>query len=458
LPSPTKDSSHPSTLPPEDLNPLVNPLLAQNMGRWAEVYFTSLPENRDQAVTDLLLELREQAATAQADAPPDTPAAPGTVSPLHAPAAQGEDVSALMLRCPECGHENRNDHNFCGACRAQLRGEAGAYPHLDPYVDAALTESQFDDARSDAGLHGAGWNNGARSRQEPEQNSAPTFQSRDANFDQRGIHSEGYVDDLGKAVLRQSDRRQQEDRRKNDRSRNDNSRNDPQKDNAADLFRFSTPAPTSRYRLYAGIVIALAIAFLLYRGWSSGYFATGASHSAPQLPPSTTESSESSAGTSAPASATPGSNAPAATAPNASFVAKTDVVKTGAVKTGAALKPVPSETDLSKSPAGTPAGATATGAPQLLSDNGSPELAQAKIYLNGTDGKPRDSAEAATLLWKAVAKQNAEATELLGNLYLKGDGVSKNCDQGRLLLDAAARKGRKDAAEGLGHLQAFGCQ
>lgn len=455
MPSRTKDSSHPSTLPPEDLNPLVNPLLAQNMGRWAEVYFTNLPENRDQAVTDLLLELQEQAATAQADAPPDTPAAPDNVSAILAPAAQGEDVSALMLRCPECGHENRNDHNFCGACRAQLRGEAGAYPHLDPYVDAALTESQFDDAKSDAGLRGAGWNNGARSGQEPEQNSAPTSQSRDENFDQRGIHSEGYIDDLRKDGLRQSDRRQQDDRRKNDRSRNDPQRsiNDPQGDDAADLFRFSTPAPTPRYRLYAGIVIAVAIAFLLYRGWSSGYFATGASHSAPQLPPSTAESSESSAGTSAPASATPGSIRPAAKTPNASFDGKTDPVRTEA-----ALKPVPSETDLSKSPAGTPVGAAATGAPQLPSDNGSAELAQAKIYLNGSDGKPRNSAEAATLLWKAVAKQNAEATELLGNLYLKGDGVSKNCDQGRLLLDAAVRKGRKGAAEGLAHLQEFGCQ
>jgi hypothetical protein len=412
------------------------------MGRWAEVYFTSLPENRDQAVADLLLELQEQAATAQADAPPDTSAAPDTVSPPHAGVAQGEDLSALMLRCPECGHENRNDHNFCGACRAQLRGEAGAYPHLDPYVDDAVTESQFADtssnARADADLHGAGWNNGARTQQEAGRNPAPA-----------------YADELRQDDFRQSDRRQQENRRENDRSTDDRSRSNRPSDDGADLFRFSTPAPAPRYRLYAGIVIALAIAFLLYRGWSGGHFAE-ASHATPQLPPSAAESSESSAGHSAPASAAPSSTAPAAQAPNTSSNA-IEGTKTDAAKTDAASKPVPSDTAPSKSSAGTPISAAATQAPQL-SDYGSAELALAKDDLNGTNGKPQNSAEAATLLWKAVAKQNAEATELLGNLYLKGDGVSKNCDQGRLLLDAAARKGRKNAAESLGHLQAFGCQ
>jgi hypothetical protein len=43
-------------------------------------------------------------------------------------------------------------------------------------------------------------------------------------------------------------------------------------------------------------------------------------------------------------------------------------------------------------------------------------------------------------------------------LYLRGDGVPKNCDQARLLLDAAARKGGTAAAERLRNLQAFGCE
>ena len=66
--------------------------------------------------------------------------------------------------------------------------------------------------------------------------------------------------------------------------------------------------------------------------------------------------------------------------------------------------------------------------------------------------------QAAKWLWKAVAKKNAEAAELLSTLYLQGTGVPKSCDQARLLLDAAARKGRSSAAERLEHLQDFGCQ
>lgn len=89
---------------------------------------------------------------------------------------------------------------------------------------------------------------------------------------------------------------------------------------------------------------------------------------------------------------------------------------------------------------------------------GSAELATAQDYLKGTNGQERNSAEAATWLWKSVGKRNAEATLLLADLYLKGDGVAKSCDQARVLLDAAARKGKTGAADRLRHLQAFGCE
>ncbi|HUO26875.1 MAG TPA: hypothetical protein VMU61_14505 [Candidatus Aquilonibacter sp.] len=82
----------------------------------------------------------------------------------------------------------------------------------------------------------------------------------------------------------------------------------------------------------------------------------------------------------------------------------------------------------------------------------------AQKYLNGTGGEKRDSSEAARWLWKATSKQNLTATVLLSDLYLRGDGVPHNCDQARILLDAAASKGNADAAERLSHLQAFGCQ
>ena len=44
------------------------------------------------------------------------------------------------------------------------------------------------------------------------------------------------------------------------------------------------------------------------------------------------------------------------------------------------------------------------------------------------------------------------------SVILDGSGVPKNCDQGRVLLDAAAIKGNKEAADLLRNLQAFGCE
>ena len=89
---------------------------------------------------------------------------------------------------------------------------------------------------------------------------------------------------------------------------------------------------------------------------------------------------------------------------------------------------------------------------------GAEELAVAQRYLTGANGQQRNSAEAAKWLWKSMAKHNSSATLLLADLYLKGDGVSKNCDQARVLLDSAARGGMKQAGERLRHLPAFGCE
>jgi hypothetical protein len=99
----------------------------------------------------------------------------------------------------------------------------------------------------------------------------------------------------------------------------------------------------------------------------------------------------------------------------------------------------------------------ASSSPIAADSSGAEELAWAERYLNGTQGMPRDSREAAQWLWKAVGKGNAAATITLSDLYMRGDGVSKSCDQARLLLDAAARKGARAAAERLRNLPAFGC-
>jgi hypothetical protein len=84
---------------------------------------------------------------------------------------------------------------------------------------------------------------------------------------------------------------------------------------------------------------------------------------------------------------------------------------------------------------------------------GREELAQAQHYLAPAT---RDSAEAAKWLWKAVGKENPKAVLLLSDLYVSGDGVAKSCDQARLLLTVAAKKGNADAASRLSGLES--CQ
>src|SRR5207248_9441541 len=89
-------------------------------------------------------------------------------------------------------------------------------------------------------------------------------------------------------------------------------------------------------------------------------------------------------------------------------------------------------------------------------ESGVPDLRLAERYLGGSLGV-RDSSVAAKLLWKAVRKQNTAAAVLLSNLYVQGDGVPRSCDQARLLLVAAAKRGAPEAAQQLRNLEVRGC-
>ena len=51
-----------------------------------------------------------------------------------------------------------------------------------------------------------------------------------------------------------------------------------------------------------------------------------------------------------------------------------------------------------------------------------------------------DSAAEAAWLWKATAKGNPTAPVRLADMYIKGDGVPRSCDQAMVLLKTAAEK------------------
>jgi hypothetical protein len=60
-------------------------------------------------------------------------------------------------------------------------------------------------------------------------------------------------------------------------------------------------------------------------------------------------------------------------------------------------------------------------------------------------------------LWSAVEGGNVQAALTLAELYLRGDGVPANCDQARVLLLVASKKGSAQAIKELRELDATGC-
>ena len=156
------DGSEPSSLPQAELNPLSNPVLAQNMGRWAEVYFTTPPEKREEAVLELIRELESQQAAGGtiASGPGPTLAHQALLDPTrtdsipldsnhtdsiradrlaedssrdfsHEPAhdisrdtifaSKAREATPTILACPSCHSANAVDQRFCGMCGQPLR-------------------------------------------------------------------------------------------------------------------------------------------------------------------------------------------------------------------------------------------------------------------------------------------------------------------------------------------------
>jgi hypothetical protein len=371
LPRQSDDPDHRSTLPQAELNPLLNPTLGRNMGRWAEVYFTSDPEKREEAILQLLHELENESPQAK-----DTDVAPS--SSRRPPVAAKTPVTpiaadrAYKVTCFWCGYVNRPEYKFCGSCGEPLAG-------------------------LDAGLDG----NGLDRSESPSHGSALTH-----SFP-RGRTGRGFstTPDEVPSIL--------------------------------------TTTPERSFRPWFAAVLAVVVLALAYVSWrgapaKSAFPPTAMDQTPPvQIPPTTTQSQ----------AATPAAQQ-IASGTNTTAQTQTPTAETQTSASPKTASVIPTVSPSTENAATAP---TTTG-------KGFAELAQAQDFLNGTNGRERNTAQAAQWLWKAVRKENADATMLLSELYLRGDGVPKSCEQARLLLDAAALKGRKDAAGELRNLSAFGCQ
>ena len=388
-----RDKSDSSPLPDPELNPLVNPLLAAHMGRWAEVYFTNPPEKRDQAVAELLRELENNSAQEPAAVQrfPDAGGEKETAT-AHGPNRPASPSPLEAGRtCTACGYYNSEEQTFCGMC--------GALLSFSP-------ETRMPQIAEAAPIGGDGRHERSLRSNSTEDASEPGVRST--------ARETGAALELG--TLRPEKRMPQP--------------------------RHGSEPLSNRYRLYIGAVLAILLVVLGYTAWRGPQARSdnAATPSKPagahtQLAPANSVQPPS-----ATRSALPTSDPPSPEAQDRNQV-EASSRSHQTVDSGFTTPTQHAETISS-----------------AVVQSGAAELATAEQYLNGSPGTARDSAEAAQWLWKAVRKRNVEATLALSDLYLRGDGVPKSCDQARLLLDAAARKGAKAAGERLRNLQASGCE
>ena len=419
--SSTDSSEGAHTLPRPELNPLLNPLLAENMGRWAEVYFTSAPEKREEAVLELLRDLEAQSSEQVASAPQAAPAVQKRVPAVRVDNAATERARTDLRKCPTCEHDNPLTHQFCGMCGSPL-GRSTPEQFGNDDIEEILDPRAVDDARRSSAESDTEFRESTE-----EQTASSAVESARNPYDLslfQGFRDRELVGDF----------------------------EDGQ-------------SPSVRYRYYIGVILAILILSLGYMAWS-GSRAQNAQGTPSPAPPPAAESAQPTANPSTQASTpTPQASTPTPpkeAEPKATVPAANRVTAASAPKSAEPPPPALNTTNAEHTPASTPVAASvpaqralATGGLPASGGNGAEEFAMAQRYLSSS---PRDSAEAARWLWKAMAKHYGPSMVALADLYLKGDGVSKNCDQARVLLDSAAQRGMAGAGERLRNLQAFGCQ
>jgi hypothetical protein len=249
----------------------------------------------------------------------------------------------------------------------------------------------------------------------------------------------------------------------------------------------SPPDSPHLSRAAAGSIIAIALAIILgalaynFRqdigsifiqlGQSiSGENRTAAPAPAEENKPDTTPSAEPNQTASQPAAsqsaASQPQNAPAESgnvgkSPTNSTNTNTNAAR-GAVTPGASgMKSGNAAPPVVKVPENSPPGVSADPAAKtgVAADSGigQEEFAAAQDVLRGGN-RQRDLSRAVELLWASVKKGYVPAEVTLADLYRRGDGVEKNCDQARVLLVAASKKGSFEARQILEQIAEQGCE
>jgi len=388
----------PPDLPNPELNPLLNPKLGQNLGRWAQVYFTNPPEKRDQAVIELLRELEAESS------PGETEARMPQLHPNGNPVPHQSAFLRAPVMCRQCHEKNEVGQKFCGMCGALL--------------DTANGKMRVE-------------------RPEPAA-SSPRTQQKPASRDDNDI------DWLRGSAIATYDEPEQ------------------------------TASGWAKYAVFGLLLLLGAFGYLEWvsrtppktvvvtqSGSSNGASsATTTSTSAsqpvetapstkPLEPAASANESQSATDSKSPKAADSESQTSAPEPPAADPTATENPSRPlGAAQNARHERVIP------RSGHAEPTGISSVRGAE--SANGALELQQAQNYLQPNGA--HNGTEAARLLWKAVGKENMSATLLLADMYMRGDGVSQSCDQARLLLVAATKKGSSEAAAKLRGLESGGCR
>src|SRR5262249_4198184 len=90
-------------------------------------------------------------------------------------------------------------------------------------------------------------------------------------------------------------------------------------------------------------------------------------------------------------------------------------------------------------------------------DNGLSDFRAADAALRQAH-TPEDVAHAATMLWAAVTNGSSDAEVELADVYGRGVGVRRNCQQALILLNAAREHSNPRADQESDTLRSYGCR
>lgn len=445
-------------LPNARLNPLLNPLLAKQLGRWAHIYYTASVDKREAAVEKLVSELEAEEVRLNGaprnNPPPET--SPTATEPRAASASFTAPVVALkiadedILSVDPRGDEPRRKAGVSGVA---LHGVSvpdfsrhDPLPHKQrPLAEIATSAPQASETPQAEAEHSRAlrsettpdsWHEllgdtryvpEADRATEPYQNETrltPESHSDDVPYPSRDAVAYSHAFD---DILAQSEQ----------------------------IQMHQTPARSWRLPMIVAVVLGVfgGSLWLLQggrlRAGVTGQVLKGNAPALQQSAPQTPAVHQDGAAPATAAVPPPSTLPPAAAAAANSTPSPQTATALHATDTPASGQPlIPANRDHSSDsgtlsrripPAQSAAARPAEDAASLRPD------AEFEAGMRELQGPQRDSADAARHLWQSVKNQNSSALIPLAQLYANGDGVTKDCDQAKVLLDAATHQAKSRA-------------